>query len=270
MRKPVLILISTCIALFPGCSEDNDTPQPPASDCRIITMVQDRGGDATTYDISYNSEGKISSIQLDDNNKSLYTLNYTGNTFIHELHYSSRRFSHTLVELNDQGLPLKITEELYNDILQPNKITNRNYTTYEYNSRGELLKYKAWYDNLSNPDAGIEITTLVTWSGGNAVKAAVSDGSEWLELEYYTDRPWQPGDEINRLFLIQQGICPYKNKNLVKAQKYVKKNNDGTTSVIQITNINYEFDGEGKITSATSTTSTIPGKIVTQYQYACN
>lgn len=251
-----------------GCSKNNDDPDAPDTNCKIVTIASKAGNTTTTYNLSYNNDNKLNKVQSDDFYKLRNQFNYSGNEFIREEYsdyWNGQLVSQLHAELNSAGLPVRITIKNYFEYVpagQPPKHQATETYTFEYNSRGEvqLQKYKR-EDKKSpnNPDLNFESTVTYSWSNGNIVKQEDEKG-EVGEFEYYTDKPLQKGDPVDIQNVLKFGVNPIRNKNLVKTLKQGG----------MIININYEFEEQGKVKAALLTGTGAPDGKEDRYQYSCN
>lgn len=269
MKIKSLCFYAAILAAFAlhGCSKDDDDPSAPDTNCKIVTITSKSGSTTTTYNLSYNNDNKLSKVQSNDFYKFRNQFNYSGNEFIREKysdHWNGQLVSQLHAELNSSGLPVRITIKDYFEYVpagQPPKHKATETYTYEYNSRGELQlqKYKRTdIKNPNDPDLNYESTVTFTWSNGNVVKQEHQNGV--AEFEYYNDKPLQKGDAVDIQNVLNFGVNPIRNKNLVKTMK------QGTT----IINVNYEFDDQGKVKAAMLTGTGAPDGQENRYQYSCN
>jgi hypothetical protein len=218
-----------------SCSDD-DPVQKAA--CRIVT-VQYSG---TTHNITYNSEGKVSTTSYGD------------------IHRNFQYTNHTVVmnQTENGNFSEKITYTLNNDGLVANKKVEKNpsgtiweNTAFEYDGI-KLHEAVTTYSGSSATD----VETL-TWSNGNPIKS-VNNGNT-ATLEYYTDKPAKDGDYFHVLQLINFGTFYLKTKNPVKSSQ-------GSNF---LTTCEYTYDTDGKISAMTVNNGSPQPTIVT-YQYQCN
>ena len=235
MNKLFLMAVLIAIALS-SCKKDS-APKPT---CKIITVtLVPSGGGTTTYNYSYNSEGKLST-----SSSGLYstTFSYSGNTVIESNTHGGVFESKEIITLNANGLASNVkTENNETGTLWDN-------TVFEY-SGTELIK-----STDTNSAGDPVVVTTFTWSGGNLV--SITTGSSTSTLVYYTDKPAQTGDYVSFLQLLF-GFEIYRVKNAIKSS------GEGSA----ITSYSYSYDTDGKIASMTVTgnsTSTF------NYQYQCN
>jgi hypothetical protein len=223
------------ILAFTACKKDKDEKKKPT--CRIITITPSPSGNS--FNISYNSEGKISTMSTGND---ITTFAYSGNTIIGTTTTSGTFSSKKIITLNSNGLATNVKTEFNTSG------TNWSNDVYEY-SGTELIKAT----NTSSGGGSPSIST-VTWSNGNLV--SISSGSSVSTIDYFTDKPAQTGDYLDIAQLVG-GFQIYRTKNAIKSLF------SGST----ITSFNYNFDADGKITSLTASGGT---NITYSYQHQCN
>ena len=233
---PTVSVTLFTISFFVACKKDKDAQNKPA--CRVITITPSSSpGDS--YNVTYNTDGKPGTISSGND---VTAFAYSGNTAIATTN-TSGAFSHkTVITFNSNGLASNVKTE-YNLTG-----TNWNNSVYEYNGT-ELIK-----STSTSSGGGSPYVTMLTWSNGNLVSAA--SGSSTTTLDYYTDKPAQPGDYLYLSQLVS-GYQIYKTKNLVKS----------LLSGSDITGFSYNFGSDGYITSVTVSGSS-PATYT--YQYQCN
>lgn len=235
MNKLILIAVIFTVALV-SCKKD-DAPKPS---CRIITATPDASAAGyLTYNFSYNSEGKLSSSTI---GTSTNTFAYSGSTVV-ETSTTGGVFSYkNIITLNANGMASNIRTE--NDETG----TNWSNQALEYNGT-ELIK-----STSTNSSGGAATISAITWSGGNMI--TVTSGSSTSTIEYYTDKPAQTGDYLS-LAQLAAGYEIYRTKNAIKS---ILAGSD-------ISNFNYTFDADGKITSVAIVGTSI---VTYTYQFQCN
>jgi hypothetical protein len=236
--KKLFLMAVLITAVLASCKKDST----PAPICKIITVTpvsSDVG--APTYNISYNSEGKLSS-SFNSSSGYVTTYSYSGNTVIATSTEGGVFGSKDIITLNANGLASNVKAE-YNEAG-----TSWDNTLYEY-SGTELIKRTV----TSSAGGPADVTTYV-WSGGNLTDII---GSTNFTLSYYTDKPAQTGDYFS-LLQLQNGYEVYRVKNAVKSFLV------GTT----IISYSYSFGTDGKIASIAITTGTTTS--TDDYQYQCN
>lgn len=243
---PVLFLAAT------ACSSDDDNPPPPppVAECKIITLMIKNGNNAPeSFNVSYNNDGKISNV-THPNGKLTFTYGTQG--IVQNVFNSNDELTRTsTIELNARELAEKITLDNYDPNNQT--ITSTTVLLYEYNSQDEMIK------EIRKTDNDPEVTTILTWSGGNMVQ--LTDGVNTLNLGYFTDQPIQQGDYLQIFYNIEYGVPIYNNKNLLKS---IEQEQSG-----DIQNFNYEYDADGKITKFVVNSTNNPNNLEASYQYLC-
>jgi hypothetical protein len=222
------------IITMAGCKKDKDDKKP---DCRIITITPSPTGSA--FNISYNSEGKISTISTGGD---ITTFAYSGNTVIATTTNSGTFKRKMIITLNGNGLATNVKTE-----------TNASGTTwnndlYEY-SGTEIIKATG-----TSSTGGTPTVSTLTWSNGNLV--SITSGTSVSTLDYFTDKPAQTGDYLHIAQLVA-GYQIYRTKNAIKS----------LLSGSSITSFNYTFDADNKITSLAATGSS---NTTFTYQHQCN
>jgi len=114
------------ILVFSACKKDNDEKKKPT--CRIITITPSPSGNA--FNITYNSEGKISTISTGND---ITTFAYSGNTVIGTTNTSGVFSSKKIITLNANGMATNVKTEFNSSG------TNWSNDLYEY-SGTELIK----------------------------------------------------------------------------------------------------------------------------------
>lgn len=235
MNKLILMAV-IFTAAFVSCKKD-DAPKPT---CRIITAIPvSSGAGNPTYNFSYNSEGKLSSSII---GTSTNTFAYSGSTVIETATIGGVFSFKNIITLNANGMA--------SNILTENDETGTDWfnQAFEYNDT-ELIK-----STTTSSSGGAATISTITWSGGNML--TVTSGSSTSTIEYYTDKPAQTGDYLS-LAQLAAGYEIYRTKNAIKS---ILTGSD-------ISNFNYTFDADGKITSV----AVIDASIVTYtYQFQCN
>lgn len=222
------------LLVSPSCKKSSSTPN-----CKLVTVVDQYGSNTTTINISYNNDGKISTIQQTGSSTSTKVLTYSGNLVM----ISSSNGSSTTTDsavFNNDGL---LTYSQVKDG------TNKTINTYTY-SGTQLLKSTSQYN------AGPVTTTTYTYTNGDLTGS--SDGTNTATYTYYTDKTFADGDYLKIVQLINYGGLYIKNAHLIKGFQ------QGST----VENFNYTFDNNGKITAVTATNG--PNIENVTYQYTCN
>jgi len=217
------------IGAFNGCKKDSNKK----SDCRVAE-VSIAGGQ--NIEVSYGSDGKVNSFST--GNGTLVSFTYKGDT-VQILHTDSGQFGSRVTVVNNvSGLATYVRTDY------DQAGTQWGTTKYEYN--GDQLA-----TSKDSSYAGTSSTTTYAWFNGNMVVSA--SGTQTTSSDYYTDKPYQPGDYLYFAQLLQ-GYQILRNKNLVKS----------TTGG----SFNYSFDGDGHI-SAMEIVEPNSAAVI-NYTYQCN
>jgi hypothetical protein len=212
--------------------------------CRIVTAVQVLGSNTYTFNITYNNEGKISTLEASGALTMSKVFTYSGNTIMINSTQSGSFHRRDSITLNAKGKPLNIR--------QYSNAAGTVWLNYAMEYNGDiLLKYIE--TSSSNPSKTITITT----TNGNATTVQLPGAT--FTLEYHTDKNVQRGDWLEFASLTEYGVNIYPHKNLVKTI------DQGTGT---ITNYNYEFNSDGLISKVIGTSGASTTTVT--YQYACN
>lgn len=223
------------ILAFTGCKKDKDEKKKPT--CRIITIIPSPSGN--TFNVNYNSDGKISSISTGND---ITNFAYSSNTIIAITTTSGSFSSKKIITLNSNGLATNVKTEFNTTG------TNWNNDAYEY-SGTELIKATS-----TSSSGGTPTISTLAWSNGNLI--STTSGSSVSTIDYFTDKPAQTGDYLDIAQLVG-GFQIYRTKNAIKS----------LSTGSGITNFNYNFDADGKITSLTASGSS---NATYSYQHQCN
>ena len=227
----VAALIIILAALLPGCKKHYDKKTV----CRISEV--NPAGLTMGYHLLYNSNGKLSKAIIGARD---FTYEYSGDTVIATILDSGRFSSKMIISLNTMGLATNV-RTVY-DLAG----TNWSNDLYEYN--GEEL---SWSTQTTSGGSSPSTSTY-TWLNHNM--RSIISGSQVTILNYYTDKPFQPGDYLYIYQVLAQGYEIYRNKNLLRS--------------ISGTNFNYEFNRDGNISGLTAINGAIISTLA--YGYECN
>ena len=232
-----LAVATACILLIsPSCKKSSSTPS-----CKLITVVDQYNSTTTTINISYNNDGKISTIQKTGSSPSTEVFTYNGNLLMISTSNSGSVSSTDSVVFNSDGL---ISYSMVKDASN-----NKTVNIYTY-SGTQLLKSTYQYNG------GAIQTTTYTYTNGDLTGS--SDGTSTGVYSYYTDKTFADGDYLKLVELINYGGLYVKNAHLIKGFQ------QGST----VENFNYTFDNTGKITGVTATAGSSIENVT--YQYSCN
>jgi hypothetical protein len=233
--SPLVVVALTCLFLSPSCSKKSGSP---AQTCRIITISDQNGSSSTTYNITYNNAGQISTEQY-----SIGTTAYNRVfTYIGSIEMIATSTGTTTItdsiNLNSDGLILSD----YNT-----DQTNITVSTYTY-SGTEVQKA------VTVVNGGAPTTSVYTFANGDLTS---SSGSPNITYSYNT-KASEIGDYWQIIQLINYGASFVRTAHQLAGYQYT-----GT-----VENINYTYDNSGKITVVTGTTGANVETIT--YQYSCN
>lgn len=241
-RRSVAFFATIAIVIFiNACSKNTDDKN---ASCRIVTATEVNGSSTNTINVTYDNDGRISTLNSSGSGAINKVFTYSGNTIIINVTQGGAFYGRDSITLNDKGRPTNIR--------QYSNVALTNYTNYalEYNG-DQLLKYLQ-----STQAGGIPTTVTVTTTNGNVTKVVTPSAT--VDLEYFTDKNVQRGDYLEFSSLLQYGVNIYPHKNLIKSL------NQGTS----ITNFNYEMNDEGLVEKITTTSGSSSGSLT--YQYQCN
>jgi hypothetical protein len=245
MKTKIILFISVCIisSLFLSCEKEGDK----IANCKISSITETFGSTVRTYTLTYNNDGRLSTLNTGGSNPTSKVLIYSGNTLLITTTVvtgSGTSTNRDSVTFDDRRRPVHIRQYFNDGALWFNMI-------YEYN--GENL---ARVHRTTNTSAVPETTILTYDSDGNAVRFESPSGIE--TMEYYTQEKVQPGDWLEVLSFITYGISVFPHNNLVKSY------NNGTA----IGNFSYEKNDDGLITKCTTTGG--PAVSTMTYTYECD
>src|SRR5260221_10618399 len=87
------------LLISPACKKSSSTPS-----CKLITVVDQYNSSSTTINISYNNDGKISTIQRTGSSPTTEVFTYNGNLLMISTSNSSSVTSTDSVVFNSDGL----------------------------------------------------------------------------------------------------------------------------------------------------------------------
>lgn len=237
MKTIIPLLIIAILSLFvsPSCSKKSSSP---AQTCQIITVTDQQGTGSTTYNVTYNNAGQISTEQYSISGVAYNRVfTYIGNIEM----LSTSDGTTTVIDsitLNSDGLILSD----YNT-----NQSNITVTTYTY-SGTEVQKA------VQVVNGGAPTTTVYTFTNGDLTN---STGSPSITYTYNT-KASEAGDYWQIVQLIDYGASFVKTAHQLAGYAY--------TGAVE--NVNYTYDNTGKITEVTGTSGTSVENIT--YQYSCN
>lgn len=212
--------------------------------CRIVTATETLGSSNNIYNLTYNNDGKISTLSSSGSSNINKVFNYSGNTILINVTAGGAFYSRDSITVNDKGRPANIR--------QYSNVAGTNWSNYAFEYNGDILLKYVKTTNAGGTPSTITFTT----TNGNITKAV--DGGTTVNFEYHTDKNVQRGDWLELSHLLTFGVGIFPHKNLIKTVDL-----GGS-----ITNYNYEFGNDGLISKVTTTSGTSTGSVT--YQYQCN
>jgi hypothetical protein len=240
---PLLIIAMLSLFVSPSCSKKSSSP---AQTCQIITITDVLGSSTTTFNLTYDNEGRLSTEQeIGSSGTTNKVFTYSGTTELVSTTYGSGSTTDSIT-LNSDGL---LQTDYFTDG------TTENLTTYTYSGE-ECQKTVQTAISGSTPAQ----TAVYSWTDGNAT--SINSGTTSDVLTYDQTKPSQAGDYFQISQLINSGGIYIKNTNLVSG---FTSNTGGTNTIFNFT---YTSDNTGKITQLVATYGSTTETI--SYQYSCN
>ena len=236
MKKHATLIVSI-ISLFlsPSCGKKSSHTQT----CQIVTIQDGNGSSTTTYTITYNNQGKISTEQYTQGGTAYSKVfTYNGNTEIMTTSANGGSAVDSMI-INSNGL----IESDYFSYPGTDALTTYTYSGTELQKAVQVV------------NGGVPLTTTYTWSGGDVVGS--SDGVNSVSFTY-NSKGSVAGDYWSIIQLVNYGAYFVKSAHQLAA--YQAGSN--------LENISYSYDGSGKITGVTGTVGSSVETI--SYEYACN
>lgn len=230
------VATASILLISPSCKKSSSSPS-----CKLITVTDQYNSNTSAINISYNNDGKISTIQQTGSNPSTKVFTYNGNMMMITASNSGSVTATDSVVFNSDGLISYVMVKNASNIK----------TVYTYTYSGTQLQKSTYQYN-----GGTVTTTTYTYTNGNLTGS--SDGTNTAVYTYYTDKTFADGDYLKLVQLINYGGIYVKNAHLIKGFQ------QGST----VENFNYTFDNTGKITGVTATTGSNIENVT--YQYNCN
>ncbi|MGZ5136102.1 MAG: hypothetical protein ACXWCG_13175 [Flavitalea sp.] len=213
-----ILLFSTCKKSQVEDPQQQQQQQPAAPVCRIETIQVD----TNTATLSYDSRGRMAQVSFDDGKVEIYT--YTGDTVTITRSKNDFFDSRVIAVYNPQGLATQVRLESNSAGTAGTKLR------FLYS---DTTMVRSFLSSFNNSNA---TTSDYGWTDGNLVQISAGGGSTVTLLEYFTDKPSQPGDYFHYVNL-SQGYTIFKTKSLLKR---ISAGGD-------VLNFDYAFDSVGKI-----------------------
>jgi hypothetical protein len=209
-------ILITAVLLLGGCKKDSDK-ESPVPVCRVQTITQS----SVVLSFLYDSSNRVSRVAYSDGMLEEYT--YKGDTTRILVTQGGAFEQRKIITKNAQGMATQVR-------LEENPAgTSGLVLNFQYNGT-ELIQ------EIQKPIGSASTTiTTYTWSAGNLTE--IRSGSSVSVLDYYTDKPSQPGNYLEVVNL-SEGYTIIKTKNLLKSV---------TQSGVTVT-ITYIFDQDDNIT----------------------
>jgi len=227
-----------------SCHKSSQAGAAPPN-CQLTGITVTSGSTTATYQLDYNSAGKLATVHFADPGGS-YTksFTYSGNLIV--AHTVSTSNTTDSVFLNANGDIDSMRS--YNG--------NGNLTTsiFSRNGSGQVVQ------SLTRFSSNTTATTTFSYNGGDI--ASQYYPTDTLNYSYYTDKTTVTGDYL----LLPQWL------NYGAAYQTVKHLFKGFSSAKITQGISYTFDGDGKISSLTVNTNSL-GNVsaqVYQFTYQCH
>jgi hypothetical protein len=237
MKKLHIILIVLVLSqlIVPSCSKKSS----PAPTCQIITILDQNGATSTSYNITYNNQGQISTEQYSSgstNTTKVFT--YSGNTEMIAT-ATGAATSTDSITLTSDGLMAR-------DVFTNSG--GQTVTTYTFSGQ-EVQK------SVTVANGGTPTTTVFNFTNGDLT--SFTDGTNTTTVTY-NSKPTAAGDYWQVIQLVNYG-APF-----VKTTHQLAGISTGT----MVTNVNYTYDNSGKVTALAATSGASIENI--SYQYSCN
>lgn len=244
MKKLILSLpvIACLCVVMPSCKKSGGGSA--ASSCQIITILDSSSSGNTTYNLTYNNNGKVSTIQNTSvSNPSTEVFTYSGNNILITTTGAGNVFvSADSIVTNNAGL---ITFSQTVDASSDTTVY-----TFTYDGNNNLLKSTYQYNS------GTISTNTYTYTSGDLTSS--SDGTNTTTYTYINSKPSENGDYIHIFQLFNYGGQAIRTAHLIQ----------GVTAGSTVDNFTYTFDSSGKITALTLTSGAVVETV--SYQYQCN
>jgi hypothetical protein len=237
-----ILLYCAALLIFltqlPACSKKSSlSPSTAANSCKLTGINGVSANALETCSITYNTDGKISTIVQSSPGSTLKsTYTYSGNVIrMTTTGYTNGDVVTDSVVVNSDGLMLSDLER---------NIFDTSLTTYTYT--GTEVASSIFQQPGQTPSA-----TTYTFTNGDLT------GFGPAETLTYNDKPTAPGDYLQIEQLLAQA-APY----IKTAHQCTSSTANGVTS-----NYNYAYDSTGKITQMVITGSS---NVTFNYSYDCN
>ncbi len=239
LRIGAIALIAGALLSNTSCKKNED--DSPV--CRITSMNTIDGSSVSVISIVYDNDGRISTVTTTGSSAGSKVFTYSGNSI-----NITEKTSSGVLE-NTYAITTNGNQNVTSVITKNNLGVTTETGLFEYDGNGKLSRATFQYGS------GTPYVTNTQFVNGD-LSLATSTGSV-STYSYYTDKAYADGDIFKIQQLISYGALYIVNAHLVKS----------ITSDSDITNFSYDYDSDGKIIKATSTS----GSDLTSntYSYTC-
>ncbi|XZF13256.1 hypothetical protein ACTHGU_15825 [Chitinophagaceae bacterium MMS25-I14] len=238
-----LLTIALAIA-FPACKKKDNSPT-----CRIITITEVSSSGTSVINLTYNNDGKVSTISETGSSTVNKVFTYNSNTIIVNATGSGGTFSERdSISLNSSGQAINFRR------FTNSAGTNWDNDAFEYDNSGHVIK-----DISTGSGSSSTSTTVYTYTNGDLTSAITSGSStSSAVVEYYADKPAMDGDYFHVTGILNYGFQLIKNVHMTKSIT------QGTTVV----NLSYTYNNSNQVSQLTYTNGSALETV--SYQYQCN
>lgn len=243
MRKsfqlPVIAVCAVSLWTFSSCKKNENDPV-----CKIKTISTINGSSSSLITLTYNSDGKLSSVtNTGSGGGSSILFTYSGNTInVIDKNTGGTTTGSKDITLNSNGKIGTVLEKDAAGVLEST-------TTYQYDGNNNLSSV------TSTPVGSPQEVSIVTYTNGNMTSITGSGGA--TTFDYYTDKSFQDGDYLKLVQYLDYGAFFITNNNLIKTYA-------SSATPIMFT---YEMDNTGKISKMTMTSTS--SSQAYNYTYEC-
>jgi hypothetical protein len=240
--RSIFILWPLLAVLFISSCSKTRSAGAPTSSCRINYIADSNNGGITSYNLSYNNIGMLSSITQNYNSGLTIVFAYETNLVLATKFNGGEIIETDSIVLNNAGNPSMET--------QTDSSNNRTIYTFSYGNSKQIVSSTYQYNG------GMILNTTYYYTNGDPT--SYSDGTNTITLTYDLSKPSAQGDWLYISQLFSYGIQYLKSKHLSQSLQ------QGST----IANFNYTFDSSGNISSLNATSGSSIQKI--SYDYQCD
>lgn len=238
--KSTFLLSVACLLFSLSCNKSGAAH----SACRLTTVSENAGSDLITYNLSYDSQGRLAGVAGSGGSISPFT-----RTFV----YSGSHL--ILVTTTATGSPSVLDSVLLDDngkVIYVYEGSNGSYNTLTCtrDSQGQLQK------SVNAHNGNITYTSTFQYSNGDLTSGMLAGTP--FNFTYYPDKPAAITDALSIAYWMQDGAVIYNNRHLVKSYQ--------TSAVTQT--FTYSTDASGNISDATVASNS--DTTIYHYTYDCD